>query len=82
MARGFSPAIAAFAAIVVAQGFPPAIAAAQAPVPTERVTFDEAIRRAVEKQSFRGVAAASGILRAEALMMEARAGTQLQLAGT
>lgn len=78
VARGFSPAIAAFAAIVVARGFPPAIAAAQAPVPTERVTFDEAIRRAVENNPSAAIAGA-GILRAEALLMEARSASRLQV---
>jgi outer membrane protein TolC len=82
VARGFSPAIAvvALALVAVAQSFSPAIAAAQAPVPTERVTFDEAIRRAVEKNPSAAIAAA-GILRAEALMTEARSASRLQVSG-
>ncbi len=58
----------------------PAIAVAQAPTPTERVTFDEAIRRAVEKNPT-VVAAATGILRAEGLIRLARAATRLQITG-
>jgi outer membrane protein TolC len=57
-----------------------AVAAAQAPAPTERVTFDEAIRRAVEKNPT-VVAAATGILRAEGLIRQARAATRLQIVG-
>ena len=59
------------AAIVIAQ---------TAPVPVERVTFKEAIDRAVEKNPS-VAAAASGILRAEGLIRQARAGTQFQLTG-
>ena len=55
-----------------------AVATAQAPTPTERVTFDEAIRRAVEKNPT-VVAAATGILRAEGLIRQARAATRLQI---
>ena len=55
--------------------------AGQAPVPTERVTFDEALRRAVEKNPSAAIAAA-GILRAEALMAEARSASRLQVNGT
>ena len=92
VAQGFSPAI-AFAArcvalllqgvtlIVVARGFSPAIAIAQTPTPTERVTFDEAIRRAVDKNPSAAMAAA-GILRAEALMAEARSASRLQVNAT
>ena len=54
---------------------------AQAPTPTERVTFDEAIRRAVEKNPT-VVAAATGILRAEGLIRLARAATRLQITGS
>jgi outer membrane protein TolC len=93
VAQGFSPAVAGFAArclalllqgvavIVVAQGFSPAITIAQTPTPTERVTFDEAIRRAVEKNPSAAIAAA-GILRAQALMAEARSAARVQVNGT
>jgi outer membrane protein TolC len=54
---------------------------AQAPTPTERVTFDEAIRRAVEKNPT-VVAAATGILRAEGLIRLARAATRPQITGS
>jgi outer membrane protein TolC len=69
----------AVAASLVAQGFSPAMLA-QAPTPTERVTFDEAIRRAVDKNPT-VVAAATGILRAEGLIRVARAATRPQIAG-
>ena len=67
--------------IVVAQGFSPAIVRAQAPVPAERVTFDEAIRRAAEKNPTAAIAAA-GILRAEGLLLDARSASRLQINGT
>ena len=66
--------------ILVAQGFSPAIALAQTPVPTERVTFDEAIRRAAEKNPTAAIAAA-GILRAEGLLLDARSASRLQING-
>jgi outer membrane protein TolC len=66
---------------VVALDHCPAIAAAQTPVPTERVTFDEAIRRAVEKNPSAAIAAA-GILRAEGLLLDARSASRLQVNGT
>src|SRR6185369_16699636 len=65
---------------LVAQGFSPAIVRAQAPVPAERVTFDEAIRRAAEKNPTAAIAAA-GILRAEGLLLDARAASRLQING-
>jgi outer membrane protein TolC len=68
------------AVAIVAQGFSPAIVRAQAPTPTERVTFDEAIRRAVEKNPT-VVAAATGILRAEGLIRQAQSATRLQITG-
>jgi len=46
-------------------------AAAQTPAPAERVTFDQAIARAVGRNPSTAIAAA-GILRAEALLTEAR----------
>ena len=50
----------------------------QAPVPTERMTFDDAIKRAIDKNPTVATAAA-GILRAEGLLREARAATLLQV---
>jgi outer membrane protein TolC len=63
---------------VVAQGFSPAIAAAQPPAPAERLTFQEAIKRAIERNPSSAVAAA-GILRAEGLLVQARAATRPEL---
>ncbi len=54
---------------------------AQTSVPTEHVTFDEAIRRAVEKNPSAALAAA-GILRAEGLLLDARSASRLQVNGT
>src|SRR5436853_1500352 len=53
---------------------------AQTPTPTERITFADAIKRAVEKNPT-SQAAAAGILRAEGLLREARAATLLQVTG-
>jgi len=53
---------------------------AQPPTPVLRVTFDEAIKRAIEKNpTVQG--AAAGILRAEGLLRQARAATRLQVVG-
>jgi outer membrane protein len=71
----------ALALVLVAHGFSHAINAAQTPVPAERVTFDEAIRRAVEKNPSAAIAAA-GILRAEGLLLDARSASRLQINGT
>jgi outer membrane protein len=79
--QAFRPAVVAIALIVVVLDFCAAIAVAQTPTPSERVTFDEAIRRAVEKNPSAAIAAA-GILRAEALMAEARSASRLQVNGT
>jgi outer membrane protein TolC len=79
--QAFRPAVAAVALIVVSLCLHPAAAVAQAPTPTERVTFDEAIRRAVEKNPT-VVAAATGILRAEGLIRLARAATRPQITGS
>jgi len=54
---------------------------AQAPVPAERVSFQDAVKRATENNPSAAIAAA-GILRAEALLTEARANTRLQINGT
>lgn len=79
--RGFSAcsAVSAFAVFVTlasAVGL-----SAQAPPPAERITFQEAIKRAVERNPSSAVAAA-GILRAEGLLADARAASRLQVNGT
>ena len=79
---------AAVALVSVAPAFRPAAVAvaitvsgsAQTPAPLERVTFDEAIRRAVEKNPSTAIAAA-GILRAEALLSDARSASRVQVNG-
>ena len=53
---------------------------AQPPSPALRVTFDDAIKRAIEKNPT-VQAAASAILRAEGLVQQARAATRLQITG-
>ena len=66
---------------ILAQGLSPAILSAQtAPAPVVSVTFKDAIDRAVEKNPS-VAAAASGILRAEGLIRQARAATHLQVVG-
>ena len=57
---------------------PAAWSAAQAPM--ERVTFDEAVARAIANNPSAAVAAA-GILRADALVRQARAATRLNVSG-
>src|SRR5829696_3123118 len=57
-----------------------AVAVAQ-PAPAERVTFDEAIARATKNNPSAAIAAA-GILRAEALLVEARSASRLQVNAT
>ena len=79
--QAFRPAVAVVALIVVSLCGRQAVAAAQAPTPTERVTFDEAIRRAIEKNPT-VVAAATGILRAEGLIRLARSATRPQITGS
>src|SRR4026208_842861 len=64
---------------VVAQVFSPAISA-QTPVVVERVTFQQAIDRAIANNPSAAVAAA-GILRAEGLLAQARSATLLQVTG-
>ena len=64
------------AALVLAAG-----ASAQTPAPAERVTFVEAVQRATEHNPSAAIAAA-GILRAEALLTEARANARLQVNAT
>ena len=75
---------------VVAQDFSPAVtlaivmlasaAHAQPPVVVERVTFQQAIDRALANNPSAAIAAA-GILRAEGLLSQARAATRLQVTG-
>jgi outer membrane protein TolC len=69
-----------FAGGFLALSLQSASVAAQAPAPAERVTFDEAIRRAVEKNPSAAIAAA-GILRAEALLSEVRSASRVQVNG-
>jgi outer membrane protein TolC len=57
-----------------------AVGAAQTPVPAERVTFEEAIQRAVRNNPSAAIAAA-GILRAEALLLGARSASRVQVNG-
>jgi outer membrane protein TolC len=51
------------------------------PAPVERVTFAEAVARAVERHPS-AAAAAAGILRAEALLAQTRSGARLQIGGS
>src|SRR5438034_1294182 len=69
--------IAAAIVVVMMAGF----THAQTPAPMERVSFQDAVKRAVDKNPSSAIAAA-GILRAEALLAEARAGTRLQINGS
>jgi outer membrane protein TolC len=55
-------------------------ARAQPPTPSERVTFDEAVARAIARNPSSRIAAA-GILRADALLTQVRAASRLQIAG-
>ena len=55
-------------------------ASVRAQTPAERVSFEAAIKRAIEKNPSSAIAAA-GILRAVALLTEARADTRLQING-
>src|SRR5215470_14234788 len=54
---------------------------AQPPQPTERVTFDEAISRAIAQNPSSAIAAAD-ILRADGLLQQARADARLHVTGT
>jgi outer membrane protein len=53
---------------------------AQPPAPAERIPFQEAVRRAIDRNPNSAVAAA-GILRAEGLLVQARAATRPQVNG-
>jgi outer membrane protein TolC len=66
----------AIVALLIAQSGRSAFA--QTPVPSERVTFSEAIARAIARNPSTAIAAA-GILRAEALLIEARSSARLQV---
>ncbi len=72
VARDFSPAVIALALIASLH--------AQTPAPAERISFQDAVRRAIERNPTAAVAAA-GILRAEGLLRQARAATQPQING-
>jgi outer membrane protein TolC len=75
-------ACAALVIAVTGASIPGAVSArAQALPPTERVSFADAIQRALEKNPSTAIAAAA-ILRAEALLAEARSSTRLQVNGT
>ena len=63
--------------LAMATGLGPRLLHAQ-PQAGERVTFDEAVRRAVERNPSAAIAAA-GILRADALLAQARSGNRLQV---
>src|SRR6516225_10347628 len=65
--QAFRPAV--LVLVLASPLWHPSTALAQAPVPSERVTFDEAVRRAVEKNPSAAIAAA-GILRAEGLLLD------------
>src|SRR5580765_383587 len=67
--------VVAFAILVFATG-----ASAQTPVVVERVTFQQAIDRAIANNPSAAVAAA-GILRAEGLLAQARSDSMLQVTG-
>jgi outer membrane protein TolC len=65
---------------VAASAQAPAAPPAQAPQPVERLSFKDAIQRAVDKNPSSAIAAA-GILRAEALLRQARSAASLQITG-
>jgi outer membrane protein TolC len=71
----------AFAAGCLALSLQGTVVAAQTSAPIERVTFDEAIARATKNNPSAAIAAA-GILRAEALLVEARSASRPQVNGS
>jgi outer membrane protein len=75
----FRPAVVVTILVVAACGSV-RLAHAQAPTPTERVTFQQAIDRATKNNPTAAIAVA-GILRAEGFMEQARAATRLQING-
>src|SRR5437773_12423427 len=58
-----------------------AVIFAQTPQPAERVTFDEAIKRAMTRNPSSAIAAAD-ILRADGLLAQARSAARLQVTAT
>jgi outer membrane protein TolC len=68
------PLVFSILAVVIAAGY----ASAQPPQPAERVTFTEAVSRAIERNPNSAIAAA-GILRAEALLTQAQSASRLQV---
>ncbi len=77
VARGFTTASVIIALACVAGTAP---LHGQAPAVMERITFADAIARAIQKNPTTAIAAA-GILRAEGLLRQARAATLLQVTG-
>jgi outer membrane protein len=67
-------------AAIVGLAFGASVLHAQPPAVAERVTFDDAIKRAIDKNPTMAMATA-GIVRAEGLLRQARAATLLQLNG-
>ena len=78
--RGRASSALILAVLVGGASSAPTALHAQTPAPLERVTFDEAVQRAVRNNPSAAMAAA-GILRAEALLLEARSATRLQVNG-
>jgi outer membrane protein TolC len=76
---GFSLAVMMIALTYVVSGFSRTVLA-QTPVVVERVTFQQAIDRAIANNPSAAIAAA-GILRAEGLLAQARSATMLQVTG-
>src|SRR5688572_19791979 len=85
VASSFSGAVSTIVALlgvallIVASGFSQTVYA-QTPAPVERVTFQQAVDRAIANNPSTAIAAA-GILRAEGLLRQARAATMLQVDG-
>ncbi len=75
---GFRCGVAAGCAVIVLAGASRVLAQ---PQPTERVTFAEAVQRAIERNPSAAIAAA-GILRAEALLTQSRSVARLQVGGS
>ena len=75
-----NPSAAAWALAAVALSSAAGAQTPMPPKPAESLTFQEAVARAIEKNPSAAVAAA-GILRAQALLSETRAGTRLQVNG-
>jgi len=82
VAQVFRPreALVAAVACCVALAAAPARGQPAPPAPVERITFADAVARAIQKNPTSAIAAA-GILRAEGLLRQARAATLLQVTG-